>query len=402
VTVFTIDFAAILPAGSPAEKSYWVTLEGAGRAGQAKAPSAAVRITYVRARDVTVFTPRGLAEPITPMLEAVRQEYDLPALGAAVVTPAGIYVLDAVGIRQHGRSTAVTEQDLWHLGSDTKAMTATLAAILIDQGLLTWATTLEEVFPELVGSNNVDPSYASITITDLLLQRTGQRGNYEAGDLRFLAAEGLTNTQRRAAYVAYRLIQPPVLPLQHSYSNHNYVIAGAMLERVTGRSWEELMRTELFDPLGMQTAGFGPPGEWKMGSAFAEPDQPHGHTGYGADRQSSLDDNPPATGPAGNVHASLRDWAKFIRLHLNGSEGDLQLTPTSLAMLHTPVEGYAGGWGSDGTTLSHNGSIGLWYARAAVYLQDRFGVVIVTNVGGDAASNAMGAVESRLRGYYLN
>jgi CubicO group peptidase (beta-lactamase class C family) len=336
------------------------------------------------------------------MLESVRQEYGLPALGAAIVTPAGVYVLDVVGTRQHGRSTPVSERDLWHLGSDTKAMTATLAAVLIDQGLLAWATTLGEVFPELIRSSSVHPSYASLTILHLLQQRTGQRGNYEAGDLRFLAAEGLTNAQRRKAYVAYRLIQPPVLPLEHSYSNHNYVIAGAMLEKVTGRPWEELMRTELFDPLRMETAGFGPPGEKMIGSFFAEPDQPRGHEGYGAERQSSFDDNPPATGPAGNVHASLRDWAKFIRLHLNGSEGDLQLSPSSTAMLHTPVEGYAGGWGSDGTTLWHDGSNNLWFARAVVYLQDQFGVVIVTNVGGGPAGKALGAMEGRLRDYYLN
>jgi CubicO group peptidase (beta-lactamase class C family) len=402
VTAFTIDFAAILDTSFPAGRTYWVTLEAVGRVGQVRSVSAPVRINFVSTNDLTVFTPRGVAEPITSMLESVRQEYDLPALGAAIVTPAGIEVLDVVGIRQQGRSTPVTEQDLWHLGSDTKALTATLAAILIDKAVLRWSTTLGDVFPEYTGSSGVDPSYASLTILDLLRQRTGQRGNYEARDLQYLTLEGLTNTERRYLYVGYRLTRAPVLPLEFSYSNHNYVIAGAMLEKVTGRSWEEMMRTELFDPLGMKTAGFGPPGVWKIGTAFGEPDQPRGHEGYGADRQVSFADNPPASGPAGNVHASLRDWAKFIRLHLNGSEGDLQLSPSSVAMLLTPVEGYAGGWGSDGTTLSHDGSNNLWYARAVVYFADQFGVVIVTNVGGDPAGKAMGAMEAKLRDYYLN
>lgn len=419
VSAFHIDFARVL--GSSAAGTYWVTLEIVDRGGRVLSHSTPVRVHFVAPGDPTTFTERGLAEPIAPLLENARQTYDLPALGAAIVTAEGIEALGAVGIRQHGRTTEVTEDDLWHIGSNTKAMTATLAAILVDRGVtvptapgtprLNWDTTLGEVFPlafvdfGLAAAFDVDPWYADVTLLDLIHHQTGQRGTYDGpDDVRFLTSENLTNKDRRRVYVFHRLSQRPVLPVTFSYSNHNYILAAAMLEEVTGRSWEEMMRTELFEPLGMVSAGFGSPGVVTLG----EPDQPRGHSGYGATRRASFVDNPPATGPAGNVHVSLRDYAKFIRLHLNGSEGDLQLTSASLDVLHNPVDGYAGGWGSNGTRLWHDGSNNLWYTRARVYLDQGYGVITVTNVGDDPdagvtnAMDAMTAVQGRLSSYHTN
>ena len=414
VTAFNIDFRSLLAGTPPAGTAYWVVLETRVRAGQAASQSNPVQVSYAAPNAPTEFTRRGLDEPITGMLESVRQMYDLPALGAAIVTPTGIQVIGVVGVRQSGHLDSVTEGDAWHLGSDTKTMTATLAAILVDQGLLTWETTLGEVFPDLseMGFRRwLQRDYLDLTILDLLHHRTGQRGNYEQQDLELLTMEGASNEARRYYYTQWRVIVPPVLPIEYAYSNHNYVMAGAMLERVAGRSWEQLMRDELFHPLGMETAGFGPPGDrsgFNFLGGLEPPDQPRGHRGYGTGRRPWFWDNPPASGPAGNVHASLRDWAKFIRLHLNGSEGSLQLSPSSLAMLHTPpvTNGYAGGWLVNGSELSHNGSNTFWFARAVVYLEHGFGVLVVTNVGDPTGSgpaqNAVNQMANMLRDYYLN
>ena len=77
-------------------------------------------------------------------LEPVRKKHELPALAAAVITDGRLSALGATGVRKAGTNVSVTRSDAFHIGSCTKAMTATLLAILIDQGRLRWETTLAE------------------------------------------------------------------------------------------------------------------------------------------------------------------------------------------------------------------------------------------------------------------
>jgi CubicO group peptidase (beta-lactamase class C family) len=162
-----------------------------------------------------------------------------------------------------------------------------------------------------------------------------------------------------------------------------------MAEQVTGKSWEDLMREELFQPLGMDTAGFGPPG------TKDEIDQPWGHT---ADGKPTQFDNPPALGPAGTVHCNLPDWAKFASLHLRGARGaGAFLAPETFGKLHTPIpdnEDYAFGWGAvkppwaDGVALTHSGSNSMWLATIWIAPQRNFATLVAVNQGGPAAAQA--------------
>jgi CubicO group peptidase (beta-lactamase class C family) len=171
-----------------------------------------------------------------------------------------------------------------------------------------------------------------------------------------------------------------------SYQNANFVLAGAMLERCTGKSWEDLMKTELFQPLGMTTAGFGAPG------SASDVNEPYGHSDLSGQREASKGDNTPGLGPAGTVHASLHDWARFIRLHLDGSEGSLTLTPASFTRLHTqypPNNIYTNryGWGwimwdDSGVALGHDGSNTLWYCSCQALPGKEVGFLAVSNIGG--------------------
>jgi CubicO group peptidase (beta-lactamase class C family) len=176
------------------------------------------------------------------------------------------------------------------------------------------------------------------------------------------------------------------------YSNAGYIIAGAMAEKVTGHSWEDLMRAGLFKPLGMTTAGFGPPGtEGKV-------DQPWGHRSLGALRIPSQSDNPPVLGPAGRVHASLTDWARYVAFHLHGkAPSGLSLKPATLEHLHTPPPGgnYACGWvarplpwDKPTNAIWHNGSNTLWYAEMWVVPSADYAILVATNQFGDAATHA--------------
>ncbi|MHC4656501.1 MAG: serine hydrolase domain-containing protein, partial [Planctomycetota bacterium] len=177
--------------------------------------------------------------------------------------------------------------------------------------------------------------------------------------------------------------------MKYIYSNAGYAIAGVIAEQAMNTPWETLMRTMLFNPLGMTTAGFGP-----MGTP-GKIDQPlqhiidEGSTLYL--EPNSLMDNPPAIGPAATVHCSIKDWAKFIIAHLKGARGtgDL-LKPETFKMLHTPDFGgnYASGWNvkkrdwADGKVLTHTGSNTMNFAVVWMAPKRDFAVLAVSNQGG--------------------
>ena len=206
------------------------------------------------------------------------------------------------------------------------------------------------------------------------------------------------------------------------YSNIGYVIAGAMAETVAGKPWEELMRERLFRPLGMASAGYGPPGMAppklakpagkKTASQQSAGSQPCGHTGNGTPMPPSWDaDNPASYGPAGTVHVSLGDWAKYASFHLEGERGIAVIPPgakrpllsvESIRRLHAPFgdtippgnSHYAMGWGvskiakTGEPALIHFGSNGLWLAGIGLYLQRNVAILVVINQGGAHAQQA--------------
>ena len=112
----------------------------------------------------------------------------------------------------------------------------------------------------------------------------------------------------------------PIGPVgQESYSNGGYIIAGAMLETIMSSSWETLVRDFVFAPLDMRDSGFGAPGI---------PDdlsQPWGHWDQGINYEPVSPgpdaDNPQVFGPAGTVHTTMTDYAKFMSAHINGFRG---------------------------------------------------------------------------------
>ena len=168
--------------------------------------------------------------------------------------------------------------------------------------------------------------------------------------------------KRRLAILEANLKQAPARKQGvYHYSNLGYMIAGCMAEKVTASTWESLMQTRIFDPLGMDSAGFGPPG------ASGKTDQPWGHVRSGEGWRPRQFDNAEALGPAGRVHATFADWAKFLAMQLPGGN-TLGLDRKALDKLITPTGNYAGGWRvtkrpwGKGTVLNHSGSNTMWYA----------------------------------------
>lgn len=334
-------------------------------------------------------------QSLEPLLELVLREHQLPALGGAIVKGAELVAVGAVGVRARGKDELVTARDLWHLGSCTKAMTATLAGKLVEQGKLEWSTTVGEVFVEWKDSLHAD--WRDVPIEWLLQNRGGVSSEPPPKLWSELYRREDSAHDERQWFVEQLLREAPSAKpgTQFVYSNQGFTIAGAMLEELTGKTWEELLQRELFEPLGMSSAGFGAPG------SAASLDQPRGHSLLGAVPPGPRADNPAAIGPAGTVHASLSDWAKFVGLHLAGERGiDGLLKAETLRKLHeSPAENsnYAMGWVRDtrawagGDVLWHNGSNTMWYCVTWLAPEKDYAFLATTNSGGDKASKACDA-----------
>ncbi|MFN3244850.1 MAG: serine hydrolase domain-containing protein [Planctomycetota bacterium] len=347
----------------------------------------------------TLSLPAVAQQPVDlgELLAPIRTEHGVPALGAAVLVDGTLHALGVDGVRKHGEDRKVTVDDLWHLGSCTKAMTATWLAMLVEDGKLQWTTTVAEAMPDLV--DDLHPTATGITVAALLQHRAG----LPAGPPRALWAElfRYEGSDREARTdVARALLRQPVeaeLGQRYLYSNASYMIAGAIGERVTGSGWQQQLRSRLFAPLGMQRVGFGPPGDRDA------LDQPWGHRRSGERITPVFGDNPSSLGPAGTVHASLADWARFAALHLGPARLQEQrqdahqsekpkpplLRAATLRALHTPPpEGpYALGWNvtrrgwAPGPILSHSGSNTMWYCVAWLAPEAGFGVLVTCNQG---------------------
>lgn len=332
--------------------------------------------------------PRDVSALIAPII----QKENVPGMAVLVLGKGEVIAEGVAGVRTRGKDDKITAADLFHLGSDTKAMTAFLCGILVDEGKLKWTQTLGETFPTL--KRSMDPQYQAVTLEQLLTHRGGAPGAIEKSELwgRLYQHQGSSTSARQMILRAVTAKSPEATPGEkYIYSNAGYSIAGHMAEKVTGKSWEDLMREKIFRPLGMTSAGFGPPG------ATTKNDQPRGHKADGSPVEPGPGaDNPAAIGPAGTVHCSIGDWAKFIASQLPSAKVRL-VKPATLQKLHTPAPGepkYAMGWiisdsqpWAGGRALSHSGSNTMWMVTAWIAPAKDSAILVTCNQASSKACN---------------
>jgi CubicO group peptidase (beta-lactamase class C family) len=332
------------------------------------------------------------------ILEPIRKKHDLPALAVAVVKDGKICDRAAVGVRKYGDPTPVTIDDKFHIGSCTKSMTATLTAMFIEEGKLRWNSTVAEALPDLKGK--MDKQYETVKVEQLLTHRGGVPGNPPPAAWSEAWLKKGTPREQRSKFVAAVLGQPPEAKpgTRFIYSNQGYAIVGVMLEKIADKPWETLVTERLFEPLKMKSAGFGVPGT--MGKL----DQPWGHVRQGTKITPIQSDNPPAIGPAGIVHCSLEDMARYTMIHLGHGAGDTLLKPESFRKLHTPPDSadYACGWGiakrgwAGGNALMHAGSNTQWFLVMWLAPEKNFSVVAATNIAGPDAEKGCDEVAAAM------
>lgn len=332
--------------------------------------------------------PLGVARAATgpvlpsPVLTVAMEGTATPGMAAVVIQAETAEAEQVAGIRRLGRPDPVKSGDRWHLGSDGKAMTVTLIGRLVERGVLSWDRPLSELLPDLAADMRAE--YRDVTLPDLLAHRAGLPENHE--DMAFFATfqgDGAPLPVQRLRYIRTALADVPIGPAraEPSYSNTGLLIAAAAAERATGRSFEFLMASEVFRPLGMTGFSF---------SQAPGPDEPCGHIeGRLADRPT--DSNPSMFAPAGAMRFTLADWSRFCIEHLKGEKGRGRLLRgETYRFLHSPQGGqsFALGWGvapsvagRQGPALTHAGSDGNWYALVALFPETGNGLLLVANAG---------------------
>lgn len=311
----------------------------------------------------------------------------LPSLAASLFVDGKVVAVSAVGLRKVGAPDRVRANDAYLLGSVTKPLTATLVARCVDRGVLHFDTTLAQMFPELKASMRA--GVRKITVAQLLSHTSGlpyqPSAPQEEIDLR-----GTDPVARRYEYVKAALADPLVSSpgTTVTYGGGPIVVVSA-LERATKRSYEELMRDEVFVPLGMSTAGFGD---------MASPGRIDGVWGHDASTGKVVPVSPkPGEAaftrlPVGGVHASVGDLARWAAVFIGPPAGAKPfLRAETLRALSTEVRegtGSAPGWftarvaWAKGVVLWHNGSQGRNFALVHVVPEDGWATCVATNVAG--------------------
>jgi CubicO group peptidase (beta-lactamase class C family) len=346
--------------------------------------------------------PAFPAPALNSVLDPIRTKYNLPSLAGAIFTTDGIVEMSAVGVRKAGTDIAVTTHDLWHLGSDTKMMTAALAGTFVAEGKLAWDDKIISFFPEL--GDRLPAQMWNVTLAQVLAHQAGLKENL---DWRALAQSGsLTEQRLTAAQIA--LTSPAYQPGTYHYANTDYVVVGAILEKIGGKPWEDLIRERVFRPLGMTSVGFGGLGT----TGQIDQPWPHFESGLPVSENGPLVDNPEVMGPAGTVHCTITDWAKFLIDQLRGATGTRALLPPEIYQaMQTPVpnphDWYGYGWSvcykpwAGGNALTHAGSNNLNFAVCWLAPEKKFGVLVCSNQGGDTVRQACDDAASAMIKRYL-
>ncbi|WP_436356691.1 serine hydrolase [Brevundimonas sp. CEF1] len=238
-----------------------------------------------------------------------------PAVSLALVRDGKTVLAKGYGVRRQGKNEPADEHTLFAIASNSKNVTAACLAILVDEGKVKWDEPIRTYLP---GFTLSDPMVGErITVRDTLSHRAGF--GLGAGDLLFWP-----NSDRTRAEV---LAQAAFVPIEdgfredYHYCNLMFVVAGAVIEKVSGLSWEDFVQTRIFDKVGMS--------ESVPLARLADPAKsalPHARVGPPLRLQGPMTQiaasiaevwNWDSAAAAGGICASATDWAKWIAVRLN-------------------------------------------------------------------------------------
>lgn len=321
---------------------------------------------------------------------AMTQFPEVPSLGVAIVADGRTILTRGYGMRDLEQKLPATEDTVYYIASSTKSYVGLLTSMLAKRGVVDLDAPITRYLPELRFAEGIDPrnvtlrtllTHTSGIDNDAIVMRTAYTGEHTGSGLVTLLGHSKT---REAKF---------------QYDNLGYVAAGLVLERVTGRSWQDLLAEELFAPAGMArtTAYMSRTASWPLATPYD----------LGRDLRvqpvANLK-NDRTMHAAGGLVTTPRDLARWLELNVNGGRLDgrqvidaaalaeaqrKQVPTTERDWYRFKRHGYAFGWHHsdyEGTLLLHHfGGYEGWRAHVSFLPQQRHGVAIATNTGGTGA-----------------
>lgn len=280
-------------------------------------------------------SPPPTPAPLGDLLAPTRDTVGLPGLAALVVQHGVVVAEGATGVRKQGDPAPVTVDDAWQLGGAAQMITATLAGAAVRRGKIGWGTTVAEMLPDA----QMHADHMQTRLDVLLAQRSGLLAALPADVDQALRSKDAPRASRATA-ARMLLARPAEVPpgsAYHPTTDAAYVVAAAMIERAMDRAFEDLVREELFSPLGMASCqpvvDDAAPVPWSH--ARSESD--------GALRAiPPSEDAPAAAAPARAMRCALRDWAKLAAAHLVAARGEAApiLDKPTFEALQRPLDGF--------------------------------------------------------------
>lgn len=318
-------------------------------------------------------------EALVEKLEKARVEHHVPGIGIAIVKDGEVVLCTGLGQANIEKDIKATGDTVFAIGSCTKAFTATLCGVMVDEGKMDWDDKVSKHLPNFVMRD--ETANAEVTIRDLLCHRTG----LSRMDLLW-ASGALTRDEILAA--VERAEPMHEFREKFEYSNTNFVAAGEAAARAGGDSWEALTRDHLLKPLLMTNSTL---------SIVEAKENPKLAIGYSWDDESESFELDPmrdiiSAAPAGSINSSARDMANWVLMQLNRgefngsqviSEKNLTETWESHIGIAGPV-GYGLGWmvreWKDKRFIEHGGNIDGFAASVGFLPDDNLGYVLLMNV----------------------
>jgi CubicO group peptidase (beta-lactamase class C family) len=348
-------------------------------------------------------------------VKRVMQTFTVPGLAVAIVKDGRVVLAKGYGVRRMGDPTLVDAQTRFGIASNTKLFTATAIALLVEEGKLEWDAPVRRYLPAFAMS---DPYVThELTVRDLLVHRSGL--GLGAGDLLWWPP----STYNRKD-IAQRIRYIPLstsFRSAYAYDNVLYLVAGELIEAVSGQPWEDFVRSRILRKIGMNDSDVRHSGATEQGNV----------AGTHAEVNDTVRPVAPFTSdntnPAGGIMTGAADIAKWLLVQLDSgkvSKGTPLFSPASakqlwrevtpvpigdvpggmaqLAHLRPTMAGYALGLSVRdyrGYILrQHTGGLPGYLSKVAMIPDLRVGVAVLTNQESGAAFDA---IAYRVLDYYI-
>lgn len=339
------------------------------------------------------------------LAEHLRKKNNIPGMAVAVIKADTILEMFTLGYRRHRHPDKIQLDDLFHIGSNTKAMTSFVAARLVEQSLLDWSSRFIDLYPDW--KNEIDSLHWDITLGDLLRHRAEIKPYWteeEFDSLDLIPIYSITKLDRRREFSKYVLNQAPTIP-EHKdfrYSNAGYSVAAQMLEKASNLSWEQLLLKVFNEDLNLEI-GFSWPNK-------IDKNQPWGHwteNGKLSACPPEDDYNIDYLEPGGDVHISLPNYCKYIQLNMQGLQGvDNYLSSSTYDLLLNDRKDtiYACGWANfiqdDHHYSWHAGSAGTFLAQTFIDKAESVAYIFLLNTNSPDAWEVLAELRKKMEDRY--